>query len=91
MTKTIEPHTVGDTRDNPRRTILCLKAWMLWRANMVPGWIQTSLARERLFAEEAEELLTELRRWQPQPDGVLGHPQATRRIKEWVPDLVARL
>ena len=52
-TKTISPHTVGETRASPTRSMLCLKAWMLWRSKSVASWIDSVPARQRLFAEEA--------------------------------------
>ena len=37
MSKTVTPTHFGETRDDPRRSIAILKAWVLWRANR-GGW-----------------------------------------------------
>ena len=91
MSKAITPHTVGETRDCPNRTMLCLKAWMLWRAYHCAGWVGQSQARQRLFMLEAQELWNALRRLQPQPDGMLGDAQATSYLQQFVPGLVTKL
>ena len=91
MTKTITPSTKGETRDNPRRTTLLLKAWMIWRCRNVTGWIDATPARKRLFDEEVDQLFRDLCRLQPQSDGVLGNASATSFLKKWMPDLVDKL
>ena len=72
MSKTITPSTVGETRADPVRSLLVLKAWMLGRARIHPGWIESNGARQRLFAEEADLVLAQVKRLQPQADGLLG-------------------
>ena len=64
---------------------------MLWRAKGAIGFLTHSSARQRLFTEEADQLLVEVKRLQPQPDGVLGHQYATALFGTWVPELVASL
>ena len=91
MSKTITPHRVGETRDEPTRTMLCLKAWMIWRARNAAGWLEVNAARKRAFAELADMLYIELRGLQPQSDGVLGNELATNYLKQWVPDIVDKL
>ena len=91
MTKTITPSTVGETREDPVRSLLLLKAWMLSRARVVPGWIEITGARQRLFAEEADAVLTGVKRLQPQSDGVLGNAVASNMMQVFVPDLVDRI
>ena len=90
-TKTITPHTIGETRDSPTKTMLCLKAWMLWRAKSVAGWVDSVPARQRLFAEEERQLYLAVQRVQPQEDGLLGHELASRMLEGWAPDVVTRL
>eukprot|EP00973_Karenia_brevis_P094464 12422645-Karenia_brevis.AAC.1 len=48
-------------------------------------------ARQRVFAEQAEQLYMELQCLQPQGDGVLGNAVATSHLIAWVPDLVIKL
>ena len=89
--KTITPRTIGETRDSPTKTMLCLKAWMLWRANSVAGWVDSVPARQRLFAEEEHQLYLAVRRVQPQEDGLLGNELASRMLRAWAPGVVTRL
>ena len=89
--KTITPSTVGEERADPVRTMLLLKAWMLWRARQMRGWIESDDARQRLFTEEAGLVLAELKRLQPQSDGLLGHFEASNMLRRWVPDIVAKV
>ena len=89
--KTISPHTIGETRDLPTKTVLCLKAWMLWRAHSVAGWVDRVPARQRLFAETEQELYLAVQRLQPQADGLLGNEFASRMLVGWAPGVVTRL
>ena len=89
--KTISPHTMGETGDLPTKAVLCLKAWMLWRAHSVAGWVASVPARHRLFAETEHELYLAVQRLQPQADGLLGNEVASRMFAGWAPGVVARL
>ena len=60
---------------------------MLWRARVVAGWIEKDRSRVRLFLEEADRLREDVRRMQPQCDGLLGNAVASALFREWVPDL----
>ena len=89
--KTITPGTIGETRDSPTKSMLCLKAWMLWRAHSVAGWVDRVPARQRLFAETEHELYLAVQRLQPQADGLLGNELASRMLVGWAPGVVTRL
>ena len=89
--RTITPRTIGETRDSPTKTMLCLKAWMLWRAKSVPAWVDSVPARQRLFAETEHQLYLAVQRLQPQEDGLLGNELASRMLVGWAPGVVARL
>ena len=91
MTKTITPSTLGESRDMPTRSMLCLRAWMLFRVNAFPGWVSSLAHRERLFIEEADRLYVDVCHLQPQADGLLGNTYASKLFKEWVPDLADKL
>ena len=54
-------------------------------------WIESNGARHRLFTEEADVLLAELKRLQPQSDGVLSNVLASGMMRDVVPDLVATI
>ena len=91
MSKTITFTTIGEIRENVTRCPLLLKAWMLWRARMTPGWIESDGARMRLCREEADAIVLAVKSMQPTNDGLLGNAVATRMLCDWVPDLVARV
>ena len=91
MTKTITPSTLGESRDMPTRSMLCLRAWMLFRVNAFPGWVSSLVHRKRLFLEESDRLYKDACNLQPQADGLLGHKYASKLFKEWVPDLADKL
>ena len=91
MSKTITPSRMGESREEAMRSMLLLRAWMLWRAKGVAGWIEKDCSRQRLFAEEEEKLYTDIQRMQPQADGLLGNALASATLRDWVPDLVARM
>ena len=91
MTKTIRPISVGETRDDPTRSMLCLKAWIIWRARNAAGWVGACTARKRAIEDLEIQVYIELRGLQPQSDGVLGNKWATEHLQTWVPDVVAKL
>ena len=88
--KTVTPTHYGETRENPVRSWMLLRVWMIWRATR-EGWAARAPGCCRLFADEAARLERDIQRLQPQTDGVLGHKDATRKLEAWVPDIVARL
>ena len=90
-TKTITPSTLGESREKPTRTMLCLRAWMLFRVNGATVWVSSLAHRERLFIEEADRLYADVCHLQPQADGLLGNKVASKLFAEWVPDLAAKL
>jgi hypothetical protein len=90
-TKTITPTLIGESREHPTRSLLLLKAWMLWRARGAPGWVEGSASRQRLFREEEDQLYLEIKSLQPQTDGLLGNPSASKLLREWAPQVVTLL
>ena len=89
MSKTMSPGKNGETIDDPVRSVMVLRAWMLWRARSVPGWVDAKPERARLFREEAEHLLRDVINLQPQVDGLLGHPFSSQWLRDHVPDVCA--
>ena len=89
--KTITPSKVGEARADPVRSMLVLKAWMIWRARIILGWIESNDTRQRLFTEEADLVLAQLKRLQPQTDGLLGSRLGSQLMREFVPDIVGRM
>ena len=64
---------------------------MLWRARGVKGWVDSKDSRQRLFREEADKLLADVRLLQPQTDRLLGNDVASNYLQKWVPDIVVTL
>ena len=91
MSKSITSSTVGGTIAEPSRSLLLLKAWMLSRVREHPGWLDCSDSRQRLFVEEADQLFGEVRRMQPQSDGLICNLSGSEMLRNWAPDVVARL
>ena len=82
MSKTLRPHVFGESRDNPARSLLLLKAWALWRARK-NGWADARPGRRRHFQNMAAQLERELSA--VGPNG-LGH-KANAQFKAWAPDV----
>ena len=64
---------------------------MLWRARKTPGWIESTGTRQRLFTEEVDLVFAQVKRLQPQADGLLGNRLASKRMREFVRDIVANI
>lgn len=88
--KTLTPRHYGETRDDSTRSMLLLRAWMLWRARW-NGWSSGDVGRMRQFQEDAAILEHDVRRLQPTVGGLLGDARADDLFRSWVPDVVAKL
>ena len=82
--KTLAPAHYGETRENPKRSWLLLRAWMLCRANL-DGWATSKDGRSRQFQEDYTKLGEDIRKRQPQEGGLLGNPKADAVLKTWLP------
>ena len=91
MSKMITLPHVGDVSGKPVRATMLLRAWMIWRVRQHPDWLRCSESRTRLFTEEADRLLADVKRIQPQSDGLLGHDNGSTMFRAWVPDVIARM
>ena len=76
--------------DNPVRSLLLLRAWMLWRAND-NGWAEAKNGRKRQFQEDALYLVRDIIKLQTQGGGLLGNKNADQLLHSWVPNLVAQV
>ena len=68
MSKSITMAHVGDTEQDPLCTMILLRAWMVWRVRQHPAWLASDCHRQRLFTEEVDQLVADVRRMQPQKD-----------------------
>ena len=56
MSRSIAMSSVGDEAKAPMRTMVLLKAWMIWRVRQHPDWLVGNCSRQRLITEEADQL-----------------------------------
>ena len=63
---------------------------MVWRARQ-DGWHSQSYGRGIVFKNEATDFEEDVVRHQPQADGLLGNPVASKLFIDWVPDIAARV
>ena len=87
MSRTLTPAHYGETRAAPARSFALLKAWALWRAGH-SGWSSQRPGRARQFERDLAALEAEVRSL---PGELLGNDAADALLREWVPDLVARV
>ena len=87
MSKTLVPTHYGDTRENPVRTTLLLKSWMLNRATR-HGFCNAKASRRRLFAREAAELRAAVVGMSSVAAPTTGNTYADDIIREWTPHVL---
>jgi len=86
--RSLRPHLFGEDLITHPKTMMCLRAWMIWRARCA-NFASAEPSRQRLFVDETARLVADLHRFQPQADGCLGHAKATTMLKSWTPDVAA--
>jgi hypothetical protein len=89
MSKQVTPRDYGETREEPVRSLLLLRAWSLWRARQT-DWADARGFRKRHF-EEQEALLERDVKALGAPCRLLGNAKANSVLREVAPSLVARL
>lgn len=89
MSKTLTPSKFGETRADPERTMILLRAWALWRCAGLP-WVTASPHRVREFAVEADRVERLCAKLQA-ADKLLGHEDASPLFRSWVPEIASRL
>ena len=89
MSCQVVPRSFGETPDDPVRSLLVLRGWMLWRAR-VDGWAQGRSCRAKHFAEHETHLERDVKSLNA-PCGLLGDALANTAFVDSVPFIVARL
>ena len=89
MSRTLAPAHYGESRDNPVRSLMLLRAWMLWRVHL-NSWTAHERSRKRQL-EEDQTILEQYVRQLRARGGLLGNVAADNLFSKWVPSLVARL
>ena len=90
MSKTTTPAHFGETRENPERSYFLLRAWMVWRARQ-KGFAASEASREHFCDDEALRLERDVKRFQPQADGLLGNLKASNLFMDWLLDVAAHI
>ena len=78
----------GEDLLNSTRTQILLRAWMVWRAR-AHGFAASNPGRKRMFDDESDKIIRDIRKLQPQTDGLLGDATAAVLLSDWVPDVYA--
>ena len=79
--------TPFDGSQEPVRTYLVLRAWMLWRAS-IKGWAARHEARKKLFEGESRQLRRDIQKMEELGGGT-GCVHADNCIKSWWPSALA--
>ena len=88
MSKSLRPSAFGEDLLNSTRTQILLRAWMMWRAR-AHGFADRTSGRKRVFEDESDKLIRDIRKLQPQKDGLLGDASAAILLQGWVPAVYA--
>jgi len=90
MSKALTPSHYGEPRDNPRRSMWCLRAWALWRFthSVKPDWIEQRSARVMWFHNEIKSLRSEIVDASSDTQPTTGNHTADNRIREWCPRIL---
>ena len=89
MSRQVTPRELGEKRDDPVRSLLVLRAWVLWRVHR-DGWASARPCRQIHYAEHAALLERDVKSLKA-PCGLLGDSVANNAFLELVPDIVVRL
>lgn len=88
-TKQVLPRNLDETRQEPTRSLLVLRAWALWRARQ-GGWAQAQRGRARYFREQEDLIVREVQALGA-PGQLLGNSKADALLRAWAPEVVERL
>ena len=89
MSCQVVPRSFGEKPDDPVRSLLVLRGWMLWRAR-VDGWAQARNFRAKHFVEHEAHLERDVKSLKAQ-GGLLGNSAADAAFAVSSPAIVARL
>ena len=89
MSCQVVPRSFGEEPDDPVRSLLVLRSWMLWRAR-VDGWAQARNFRATHFVEHEAHLERDVKSMNA-PGGLLGNALADAAFVVSNPVIVARL
>ena len=87
--RTLAPTHYGETRAKSDRSLLFLRAWMLWRSRG-NGWALRDQGLQNHVDDEASRLEQNVKAIQA-TGSLLGDLKADDLLKTWVPDIAGRL
>jgi hypothetical protein len=85
--KTVVPDHFGEDRSAPARSMLVLKAWMLWKAK-TNDFCNKRASRRRLFAKEATDLRLAIISMSCAVAPTTGSERADSMIRKWMPQVL---
>ena len=85
--KTVIPTHFGEDRSAPHRSMLVLKAWMLWKAN-TNDFCNKRASRRRLFAKEAIDFRFAISSMSSAVAPTTGNEHADSMIRKWMPQVL---
>jgi hypothetical protein len=89
MSKLVRPSDYAETRENPVRSLLLLRAWAVWRAQL-HGWADHCGRRKKYVADLADRLQRDIATLGA-PCRLLGNLAANAVLREVAPEIVERL
>jgi hypothetical protein len=85
--KTVVPTHFGEDRSAPHRSMIVLKAWMMWKAS-TNDFCNKRSSRRRLFAKEAIDLKLAISSMSSATAPTTGNEHADNLIKQWMPQVM---
>jgi hypothetical protein len=85
--KTVVPSHFGEDRSAPHRSMLVLKAWMLWKANL-KDFCNKRASRRRLFTMETVDLRSAIHSMSCATAPTTGNEAADTLIRQWMPQVM---
>ena len=89
MSCQVKPRDYGEKLDDPARSLLILRGWVLWRAH-VGKWADSRRCRAEHFVDFQTSLERDVKSLNA-PCGLLGDATANQQFTSLVPVLAARL
>lgn len=86
--RTLFPSHFGDSREHPVRSMLVLRAWVLWKARAT-GFCDKRSSRRKLLSIEAEALRRDIEGMSSEAHPTTGNVPADVLITELAPDALA--
>ena len=87
MSKSMQPAAFGESKDNPVRTKIVLRAWMVHRAQE-NGFSSSKACRRNLFAREVETLRREIQELSSAARPSTGNAATDAKIRSLLPQLL---